>query len=99
MAVGVFGAFITGSATASNLLFTDLQVSTAQAIGAEPLPLLGAQGYGAALGNLIAPGNIIAAVATVGLAGREGLILRRTLPWVLVCTVLGGLLALALTGL
>ena len=98
VAVGVFGAFITGSATASNLLFTDLQVSTAQAIGAEPLPLLGAQGYGAALGNLIAPGNIIAAVATVGLAGREGLILRRTLPWVLVCTVLGGLLALALTG-
>ncbi|RZT62443.1 lactate permease [Microcella alkaliphila] len=97
VAVGVFGSFITGSATASNLLFTDLQVSTARAIGAPSLPLLGAQGYGAALGNLIAPGNIIAAVATVGLAGREGLILRRTLPWVVVCTILGGAFALVLT--
>lgn len=96
-AVGVFGSFITGSATASNLLFTDLQVSTAQQLGAPPLPLLGAQSYGAAIGNLIAPGNIVAAVATVSLTGREGEVLRRTLPWVALCTVLGGVLALVFT--
>ncbi|GAA1699788.1 L-lactate permease [Microcella alkalica] len=96
-AVGVFGSFITGSATASNLLFTDLQLSTAQRLGASELPLLGAQGYGAAIGNLIAPGNIVAAAATVNLTGREGDVLRRTLPWVLLCTALGGGLALILT--
>lgn len=96
-AVGVFGSFITGSATASNLLFTDLQVSTAQQLGAAPLPLLCAQSYGAAIGNLIAPGNIVAAVATVSLTGREGEVLRRTLPWVVLCTVLGGALALVFT--
>lgn len=96
-AVGVFGSFVTGSATASNLLFTDLQLSTAQQLGVPEPPLLGAQSYGAAIGNLIAPGNIVAAAATVSLIGQEGDVLRRTLPWVMLCTALGGGLALVLT--
>jgi L-lactate permease len=44
------------------------------------LPLLGAQGFGAAVGNIICPHNVVAAAATVGLAGREGRVLRRTIP-------------------
>ena len=76
--VGVLGTFITGSATASNILFTDLQLSTAQGL-ALPAPLLvAAQGFGAAVGNIIAPHNIIAGSATVGLTGREGEVLERT---------------------
>lgn len=88
--VGVLGTFVTGSATASNILFTDFQQSTAQTLGIEPLKTLGAQGFGAAVGNIICPHNIIAGCATVGIAGQEGEILRRTLGACALYAVLGG---------
>jgi lactate permease len=94
-AIGALGTFVTGSATASNILFTDLQASTAEAVDRPVLPLLGAQGFGAAVGNIICPHNVVAAAATVGLSGREGEVLRRTLPIAAVYVALGGLLALA----
>jgi lactate permease len=94
--VGAFGSFITGSATASNLLFTDLQATTARALALPELPLLGAQTFGAAVGNIIAPHNIVAAVATVSLTGQEGRVLRSTVPTALVVVALGGVLALLL---
>ncbi|NDL61135.1 L-lactate permease, partial [Phytoactinopolyspora mesophila] len=56
-------------------------------------PLLGGQGFGAAVGNIICPHNIVAASATVGLSGREGQVLRVTIPVALVYTALGGILA------
>lgn len=93
-AVGALGTFVTGSATASNVLFTELQDGTARAADLPVLPLLGAQGFGAAIGNVICPHNIVAAGATVGLRGEEGLVLRRTLPTAAVYVVLGGVLAL-----
>jgi lactate permease len=96
-AVGALGTFVTGSATASNILFTDFQIATATATGQPVLPLLGAQGFGAAVGNIICPHNIVAAAATVGLSGREGLVLRRTLPVAVVYVALGGGLAWLIT--
>jgi lactate permease len=95
--VGVLGTFVTGSATASNILFTDFQQATADSVGLPALPLIGAQGFGAAVGNLICPHNIIAGAATVGLSGREGEILRRTLLPCVVYAMLGGGLAFLLT--
>ncbi|MFI7579475.1 L-lactate permease [Kocuria kalidii] len=95
-AVGAFGTFVTGSATASNVLFTELQATTAEAVDLPVLPLLGAQGFGAAVGNLICPHNIVAAVATVGLTGQEGRVLRSTFPTAAIYVVLGGVLALLL---
>jgi lactate permease len=92
--VGVLGTFVTGSATASNILFTDFQQETALFLGLPVAGIVGAQGFGAAVGNMICPHNVVAAGATVGLAGREGEILRRTL-WVTVLYAgLGGALAL-----
>lgn len=96
-AVGALGTFVTGSATASNVLFTELQESTAEATQLPVTPLLGAQGFGAAVGNIVCPHNIVAAVATVGLTGQEGLVLRRTLPTAAVYVALGGVVALVLT--
>ncbi len=92
--VGVLGAFVTGSATASNILFTEFQQTSAERLGLSVSALLGAQGFGAAVGNMVAPHNVIAACATVGLAGKEGEVLRRTIPVMLLYTLLGGLLAL-----
>jgi lactate permease len=94
--VGVLGTFVTGSATASNVLFTDLQVATADALDLPLLPMVGAQGYGAAIGNVVCPHNIVAAGATVGLTGGEGDVLRRTLLPALGYALVGGVLVLAM---
>jgi len=77
-AIGALGSFITGSATASNILLTGFQQASAQTLALPVLPLVSAQGFGAAVGNIICPHNIIAGVATVGLQGREGDVLKRT---------------------
>lgn len=98
-AVGALGTFVTGSATASNALFSDLQLITAAEIGDPASTTLGAQGVGAALGNAIAPHNLIAAAAIVGLGGRESEILRRTLPIALPLVAASGVIALLATGL
>jgi lactate permease len=95
--VGVLGSFITGSATASNILFTEFQQTSAARLDLPAHTMLGAQGFGAAVGNMVAPHNIIAASATVGLTGREGAVLRNTIPIMLIYTLLGGLLALHLS--
>nr|WP_256371797.1 L-lactate permease [Rubellimicrobium sp. CFH 75288] len=95
--VGVLGTFVTGSATASNILFTEFQSETAAALGLAPVPLLAAQGFGAAIGNVVAPHNIIAGSATVGLHAREGEILRRTAPAGLAYALAGGLLLILWT--
>jgi lactate permease len=95
--VGVLGTFVTGSATASNVLFTDLQVATAEALDLDLLPMVGAQGYGAAVGNIVCPHNIVAAGATVGLTGGEGDVLRRTLAPAFGYAVAGGILVWSIT--
>ncbi|MFN7104579.1 MAG: L-lactate permease, partial [Pseudorhizobium sp.] len=71
---------VSGSATASNILFTQFQISTAQVLDLPPVLMAAAQGVGAAVGNIIAPHNIIAGCATVGLSGGEGRLMRWTAP-------------------
>ncbi len=97
-AVGALGTFVTGSATASNILFTDFQHATARELSLAPTPLLGAQSFGAAIGNAICPHNIVAASATVAMTGEEGAVLRRTIPVTLVYLAAGGGLALLFVG-
>ncbi|WP_175550336.1 L-lactate permease, partial [Palleronia salina] len=91
--VGVLGTFITGSATSSNILFTEFQVSTAHSVDVPPAILVAAHGFGLAIGNIVAPHNIIAGSATVGLIGREGEALASTLRPCLIYAAIGGLLA------
>lgn len=92
--VGALGTFVTGSATASNILFSELQRETSLTLGLPVAGVLGAQGFGAAVGNMICPHNVVAASATVGLEGQEGAILRRTVWVALIYTALGGGLGL-----
>ena len=94
--VGSLGTFVSGSATTSNILFTEFQLSIANAIGLPNVAMVAAQGVGAAIGNLIAPHNIIAGCATVGLVGREGAIMRQTVPVALAGLLVCGLIVLAL---
>ncbi|MGB0498079.1 MAG: L-lactate permease [Rubricella sp.] len=96
--IGILGTFITGSATASNILFTELQVTTAAALGLSPLAMAAAQGFGAAIGNIVAPHNIIAGSATVGLVGKEGDILARTALACVASALIGGGIVFVLAG-
>lgn len=90
--VGVLGTFVTGSATASNILLTDLQAETAQTLGLSVLWLAAAQSFGAAVGNIVCPHNIAAGAAAVGLVGREGEVLRHTITACALYTSAGGAL-------
>ncbi|MDO8883337.1 L-lactate permease [Pseudotabrizicola sp.] len=90
--IGMLGTFVSGSATASNILFTDFQAATARALDLPVVLMAAAQGVGAAIGNAIAPHNIIAGAATVGLSGRDGEVLARTLIPVLTYTTFVGII-------
>ncbi|WP_434362567.1 L-lactate permease [Parasalinivibrio latis] len=96
-AVGALGAFIAGSNTVSNMMFSQFQFEVAQTLTISSVVIVALQAVGAAAGNMIAIHNVVAASATVGLLGREGATLRRTvLPTIyyLVATGLIGLLVI-----
>lgn len=77
--IGALGAFVAGSNTVSDLMFSLFQYGVADRIGVSHLVILGMQALGGAAGNMITVHNVVAASATVGLVGREGLLIRRTI--------------------
>ncbi|MFD4634713.1 L-lactate permease [Streptomyces sp. NPDC058284] len=79
--LGWFGVAVTGSDTSSNALFGALQVTAAQQSGLSPELLAAANSSGGVLGKMISPQNLTIACAAVGLAGKEGDLLRKVLPW------------------
>jgi lactate permease len=89
--IGVVGAFMTSSNTASNILFAPLQEQTVAALeGLSEPSIIAAQSTGGAIGNAIAPANVVLGTGTAGIVGREGEVLRKTLPWAGVASVLVG---------
>ncbi|SNZ12183.1 lactate permease [Natronoarchaeum philippinense] len=95
--VGVLGTFITGSITVSNLTFSQLQYDVAVQLGLPTHHILAAQMVGAAIGNVLAIHNVIAALATVGLVGQEGRVVRLNLFPVLYYVVAMGALVSVVT--
>ncbi|MFN4090934.1 MAG: L-lactate permease [Alphaproteobacteria bacterium] len=94
--VGGLGSFISGSATFSNMMFALLQTNVAQASGWPVETVLAAQMLGANAGNMICVVNVVAAASVVRLLGREGTIIRYTLPASLLYLTVCGLGALSL---
>ncbi|PWI07583.1 lactate transporter [Streptomyces sp. NWU339] len=82
--LGWFGVAVTGSDTSANALFGALQVTAARESGLSPDLLAAANSSGGVLGKMISPQNLTIACAAVGLAGKEGDLLRKVLPWSLV---------------
>ncbi|SKA84902.1 lactate permease [Paucidesulfovibrio gracilis DSM 16080] len=76
--VGGLGSFITGSNTVSDLLFAEFQWGMASTLSLPHQIIVAAQAVGGAMGNMICIHNIVAVCAVVGLSGKEGTILRRT---------------------
>ena len=98
---GALGAFIAGSNTVSNLMFSAFQYGVAERLAMSTVMIVALQAVGAAAGNMIAIHNVVAASATVGLLGKEGATLRKTvLPTIYYLLVVGilGLVAVHLLG-
>lgn len=91
--IGGIGAFVAGSNTISNMMFSLFQFGVAQQIGADPIWIVALQAVGGAAGNVICVHNVVAACAVVGLVGREGDVIRITgfvfLYYILVAGVIG----------
>ncbi|HAV62868.1 MAG TPA: lactate permease [Verrucomicrobiales bacterium] len=77
--IGGFGAFVAGSNTVSNMMFSLFQFDVGQRIGVDPTWIVALQAVGGAAGNVICVHNVVAASAVVGLVGREGDVIRKTL--------------------
>jgi lactate permease len=88
--VGALGAFIAGSNTVSNLMLAKFQYGVAEELRVSGPAIVALQAVGAAAGNMIAIHNVVAASATVGLLGKEGATVRKTiLPTIYYLIVLG----------
>ncbi|SES18830.1 L-lactate permease [Salisediminibacterium halotolerans] len=88
--LGILGSFITGSATVSTLTFSPIQFNVAAQTGLDSNLVLAQQLGGSAAGNMICVHNVVAAAAVVGMVGREGDIIRKTiLPALLYGLLLG----------
>ncbi len=90
--IGALGAFMTGSNTNSNVVFTGLQLRTAQFLGYAAAWILAAQTTGGAVGSIIAPTKIVVGAATAGMAGQEGEVIRRLSGYVLALILIAALL-------
>jgi len=93
--LGWIACFLSGSDTASNLLFGNLQVAAAHQIGVSPILLAATNSSGAVTGKMISPQNIAVGVTTVGLVGHEGDVVRSTLGHSLLLALLLSLIVLA----
>lgn len=77
--IGGLGAFIAGSNTVSNLMFSLFQFGVAENLGFSTQVMVALGAVGAAAGNMIAIHNVVAASATVGFLDNEGEVLRKTI--------------------
>ncbi|MGP1607415.1 MAG: L-lactate permease [Moraxella sp.] len=97
--IGALGAFIAGSNTISNMMFSHFQWSTAIQIGLDGMgasKVVALQAIGGAAGNMISVHNVVAACAVVGMVNREGLIIRKTLIAMTYYIIQGGLIGMAI---
>ena len=86
--IGAIGAFMTGSNTNSNVVFGALQMHTAQFLGYGVPVILAAQTAGAGLASVIAPAKVVVGACTAGMAGKEGEVMRRLAPYVVILVLL-----------
>jgi lactate permease len=91
--IGAIGAFITGSNTNSNVVFTTLQMRTAQLLGISIPPILAAQTAGAGLGSVLAPAKVVVGTSTAGMSGHEGEVMRRLIGYTAIMVLFISLLA------
>lgn len=81
--IGALGTFVTGSGTSSEVLFGNVQIEAAKAIGANPYWLAAANSLGTGAGKMLAPQSIAIGCAACALSGKDGEILTKVFKYAL----------------
>lgn len=93
--LGLFGAFVGGSETASNVLFAKIQwEATLSTVGAGAFMwIYAAHAVGGGIASAITPSKITNAAATIGVGGKEeGQFIKAVLgPVLLMCAIVGAM--------
>ncbi len=92
--LGWLGVALTGSDTASNVLFGNLQQITANHLGLNPVLAAASNSSGGVMGKMIDAQSIVVAGVATGQRGGEGQILRRVFFHSIALAILVGLLGL-----
>jgi len=93
--LGWLGVFLTGSDTAANALFGNLQVVTANQIGINPVLTASVNSAGGVMGKMISLASIAVACAATGLAARdEGKLFRFTFKHSILLACVVGVMAM-----
>ena len=74
--IGVLGAFMSGSNTVSNTLFSSLQFEAANLVSIPAVIIVALQNCGGAIGNMVCVNNVVSVCATTGTSGNEGKIIK-----------------------
>ena len=94
--LGWLGVAVTGSDTASNVLFGNLQQISAQQVGISPVLAAAANSSGGVMGKMIDAQSIVVASVATGQQGQEGEILRYVFFHSLALVCLVGLLVMGM---
>ncbi len=94
--LGWLGVAVTGSDTASNVLFGGLQKVTSQQLGLSPILMAGANSAGGVMGKMIDAQSIVVASTATRWFGQEGTILRYVFVHSLILAGLVGLVVMLL---
>lgn len=95
--IGAMGAFIAGSNTISNMMLSLFQFDIALSVNLNPGLIVSLQAVGGAAGNMICVHNVVAAAATVGLLGQEGLLIKKVLLPLTFYLVMAGIIGIILS--
>jgi lactate permease len=90
--LGWLGVLITGSDTASNALFSNIQKTAAEIIDVNPVLTVSANSTGGCTAKMISPQSIVVATSSTGLSGQEAKLFRFTIPHSIIFVVLIGLI-------
>ncbi len=92
--LGWLGVALTGSDTASNVLFGNLQKITSEQLGLSPILMAAANSSGGVMGKMIDAQSIVVASTVTNWYGHEGTILRYVFPHSIVLACLVGVLVM-----
>jgi len=92
--LGWLGVALTGSDTASNILFGNLQKITSQQLGLSPILMAAANSSGGVMGKMIDAQSIVVASTATNWFGHEGTILRFVFGHSIVLACLVGVLVM-----
>ena len=81
--IGGLGTFVTGSGTSSSVLFGNVQLQAANAIGANPYWMVALNSLGVAVGKMMAPQSLAIGLVAVNESGKDGELLKRVFPYAL----------------